>query len=83
MIIKVEFDNAEKALIDAIVREELKKKYDEKILIDVKDLCEMLDVSRPTAEKLYKNNPAFPSIRVGSKWLFVHEEVKNYISQQG
>jgi hypothetical protein len=46
------------------------KKYIEKfemetILMDSKELCKMLNLSWPTIEKLFLQDPNFPSIRIG------------------
>ncbi|WP_099363770.1 excisionase family DNA-binding protein [Fredinandcohnia onubensis] len=50
-------------------------------LIDTKELCKLLSLSRPTVEKLFIFNPEFPSMRVGKKWLFNRQEVKEYINR--
>ncbi|MCR8995956.1 helix-turn-helix domain-containing protein [Brevibacillus laterosporus] len=50
-------------------------------LIDTKELCKMLSLSRPTVEKLFIYNPNFPSMRVGKKWLFNRKEVEEYINR--
>ncbi|WP_042461759.1 helix-turn-helix domain-containing protein [Neobacillus dielmonensis] len=65
--------------------EEVRKRVDEieeqKLLIDVNELCSMLSLSRPTVEKLFISNPNFPSLRVGKKWLFPRKEVEEYIKR--
>ncbi|QIZ07606.1 helix-turn-helix domain-containing protein [Priestia megaterium] len=65
--------------------EEVRKRIDEieeqKLLIDVNELCNMLSLSRPTVEKLFIYNPNFPSLRVGKKWLFPRKEVEEYIKR--
>jgi len=65
--------------------EEVRKRVDEieeqKLLIDVNELCNMLSLSRPTVEKLFIYNPNFPSLRVGKKWLFPRKEVEEYIKR--
>lgn len=50
-------------------------------LMDMKELCRMLSLSRPTVEKLFIYNPDFPSMRVGKKWLFPRKEVEEYIKR--
>jgi excisionase family DNA binding protein len=63
--------------------EEVRKRVDEieeqMLLIDTKELCKMLSLSRPTVEKLFIYNQDFPSMRVGKKWLFPRKEVEEYI----
>ncbi|PGL66842.1 helix-turn-helix domain-containing protein [Bacillus sp. AFS055030] len=65
--------------------EEVRKRVDEieeqKLFIDVNELCKMLSLSRPTVEKLFISNPNFPSLRVGKKWLFPRKEVEEYIKR--
>lgn len=65
--------------------EEFRKRMEEieedMFLIDTKELCKLLSLSRPTVEKLFIYNPDFPSIRVGKKWLFNRQEVKEYINR--
>lgn len=51
------------------------------VLIDTKELCKMLSLSRPTVEKLFIYNPNFPAIRMGKKWLFHRKEVEAYINK--
>ncbi|WWL81037.1 hypothetical protein V6B65_08405 [Bacillus altitudinis] len=41
----------------------------------------MLSLSRATVEKLFIYDPNFPSMRVGKKWLFNRQEVKEYINR--
>ncbi|WP_026567871.1 helix-turn-helix domain-containing protein [Bacillus sp. UNC41MFS5] len=65
--------------------EEVRKRVDEigeqMMLIDTKELCKMLSLSRPTVEKLFIYNQDFPSMRVGKKWLFPRKEVEEYIKR--
>ncbi|MFB3166559.1 helix-turn-helix domain-containing protein [Neobacillus sp. 179-C4.2 HS] len=65
--------------------EEVRKRADvfeeQMLLIDTKELCKMLSLSRPTVEKLFIFNPDFPSMRVGKKWLFNRKEVEEYINR--
>jgi excisionase family DNA binding protein len=63
------------------IRKRLDKIEDQTLFIDVKELCKMLSLSRPTVEKLFLYNPDFPKIRVGKKWLFNRKEVEAYIKQ--
>jgi excisionase family DNA binding protein len=63
------------------VRKRVEEFEEQKLFIDVKELCKMLSLSRPTVEKLFINNPDFPSIRVGKKWLFHRKEVEEYINR--
>lgn len=67
--------------------EEIRKRAEEMecqtILMDTKELCRMLMLSRPTVEKLFIYNPNFPSMRVGKKWLFNRKEVEEYIKRWG
>lgn len=51
------------------------------MLMDMKELCKMLSLSRPTVEKLFIYNQDFPSLRVGKKWLFPRKEVEEYIKR--
>lgn len=53
----------------------------ETLLMDSKELCKMLNLSWPTVEKLFLNDPKFPSIRIGKKWAFNRREVKEYIDR--
>ena len=65
--------------------EEVQKRLDEieeqALLIETKELCKMLSLSRPTVEKLFIFNPEFPAIRMGRKWLFHRKEVEQYIGR--
>ncbi|SDZ59754.1 DNA binding domain-containing protein, excisionase family [Evansella caseinilytica] len=65
--------------------DEIRKRVDDienqMALIDTKELCKMLSLSRPTVEKLFIYNPDFPSMRVGKKWLFNRKEVEEYINR--
>ncbi|MEC3814159.1 DNA-binding protein [Bacillus safensis] len=58
----------------------LQKLKMETILMDSKQLCKTLNLSWPTVEKLFLNDPNFPKIRVGKKWIFNREEVQKYIN---
>jgi excisionase family DNA binding protein len=70
-----------KALFIQEVKKHLEKFEKEAILLDSKDLCKVLRLSWPTVEKIYLQDPNFPSIRIGKKWLFNREKVKEYIDQ--
>ncbi|MBT2693156.1 helix-turn-helix domain-containing protein [Bacillus sp. ISL-55] len=65
--------------------EEVRKRVDDieeqTLLIDTKELCKMLSLSRPTVEKLFIFNPNFPAFRVGKKWMFNRKEVEEYIKK--
>jgi excisionase family DNA binding protein len=61
------------------VKKYLEKFENETFLLDSKELCKMLNLSWPTIEKLYLQDPNFPSIRIGKKWMFNREKVKEYI----
>jgi excisionase family DNA binding protein len=68
-----------------IYLEEIRKRVEEiegeMLLIDTKELCRLLSLSRPTVEKLFIFNERFPSMRVGKKWLFNRREVEDYINR--
>jgi excisionase family DNA binding protein len=49
------------------------------MLMDSKELCKKLNLSWPTIEKLFLNDPKFPKMRVGKKWIFNRKEVQKYI----
>lgn len=70
-----------KALYLQEVKKHLEKFEMETILLDSKELCKTLNLSWPTIEKLYLQDPNFPSIRIGKKWLFNREKVKEYLHQ--
>lgn len=64
--------------------EEIRKRTEEieeqMLLIDTKELCKLLSLSRPTVEKLFIFNERFPCFRVGKKWMFHRKEVEEYIN---
>lgn len=64
-------------------RKRMKEIEEDKFLIDTKELCKLVSLSRPTVEKLFIYNPDFPSMRVGKKWVFNRQEVKEYINRWG
>lgn len=70
--------------LKTIYLEEVQKRLEDweqqTLLMDMKELCKMLSLSRPTVEKLFIYNPHFPSMRVGKKWLFNRKEVEEYIN---
>ncbi|MFP5114825.1 helix-turn-helix domain-containing protein [Bacillaceae bacterium C204] len=74
-------ENELKKLYLEEVRKRIDKIEEETLLIDVKELCRMLSISRPTCEKLFIFNPKFPAMRVGKKWLFHRREVEEYIQK--
>lgn len=63
------------------VQKFLEKIEMETLLMNSKQLCKMLNLSWPTIEKLFLNDPNFPSIRIGKKWAFNRREVQEYIDQ--
>ncbi|PAE25591.1 helix-turn-helix domain-containing protein [Bacillus sp. 7894-2] len=63
------------------VRKRVEEIEEQALLIDTKELCRMLSLSRPTVEKLFIYNQNFPSMRVGKKWLFNRKEVEKYINR--
>jgi excisionase family DNA binding protein len=69
----------------AIYLEEVRKHIEEieqqTLLIDIKELCKMLSLSRPTVEKLFIYNPDFPTLRIGKKYLFNRNQVVDYINR--
>ncbi|MBT2657444.1 helix-turn-helix domain-containing protein [Bacillus sp. ISL-18] len=74
-------ENELKKLYLEEVRKRVCEIEEQKLLIDVNELCNMLSLSRPTVEKLFISNPKFPSLRVGKKWLFPRKEVEEYIKR--
>lgn len=68
-----------------LYQDEIRKRMDEieeqMLLIDAKELCKRLSLSRPTVEKLFIYNPNFPSMRVGKKWVFNSKEVEEFINR--
>ncbi|WP_456272646.1 helix-turn-helix domain-containing protein [Bacillus sp. AK031] len=63
------------------VRKSVKAMEHQMLLIDTKELCKMLSLSRPTVEKLFISNPEFPTLRIGKKYLFNRKEVEEYIKR--
>jgi predicted DNA-binding transcriptional regulator AlpA len=63
------------------VQKHLEKIEMDTVLLDSKQLCQILNLSWPTIEKLFLNDPNFPKIRVGKKWVFNRGEVKDYIDR--
>lgn len=81
-MLNVSFDKNE---LKKLALEEFRRRMEEIeediFLIDTKELCKLLSLSRPTVEKLFIYNPDFPSMRVGKKWVFNRQEVKEYINR--
>ncbi|MCK1986264.1 MULTISPECIES: DNA-binding protein [Peribacillus] len=81
-MIEIKLDENE---LRTIYLEEVQKRLDkiqfETLLMDSKQLCKMLSLSWPSIEKLFLSDPNFPSMRVGTKWLFNRKEVQEYIDQ--
>lgn len=63
------------------VKKHLEKLEMDTLLMDSKQLCKMLNLSWPTVEKLFLQDPNFPSIKVGKKWVFNRKEVQKYIDR--
>lgn len=81
-MLNISLDESElKKLYLEEVRKRVEEIEEDMFLIDSKELCRMLSLSRPTVEKLFIYNPNFPSMRVGKKWLFNRQEVKEYINR--
>ncbi|WML46445.1 helix-turn-helix domain-containing protein [Neobacillus sp. PS3-40] len=80
-MIDIKFNEDE---LKALYLEEVQKRLDkielQSLLMDSKQLCRMLSLSWPTVEKMFLRDPNFPSIRIGSKWLFNRREVERYIN---
>jgi excisionase family DNA binding protein len=74
-------ENELKKLYLEEVRKRVEEIEEEQLLIDTKELCKMLSLSRPTVEKLFIYDPNFPSMRVGKKWLFHRKSVEEYIDR--
>lgn len=74
-------DNQLKKMYLEEVRKRLDKFEAESLLMDSKQLCRMLSLSWPTVQQMFLSDPNFPSIRIGSKWLFNRMEVQDYINQ--
>ncbi|MBU9722164.1 MULTISPECIES: helix-turn-helix domain-containing protein [Bacillaceae] len=74
-------ENELKKLALEEVRKRVEEIEEDMFLIDTKELCKLLSLSRPTVEKLFIYNPDFPSMRVGKKWVFNRQEVKEYITR--
>jgi excisionase family DNA binding protein len=78
--LKIE-DEALKNLVEDEVKKIIETMDFEPIMIDTNELCRLLSLSRPTVEKLFIYNEAFPSVRIGKKWLFKRNEVEAYINK--
>lgn len=79
-MIEFKFDEEEmKALYMEEVQKRLDKIESQTLLLNSKQLCKMLSLSWVTVQKIFLSDPTFPSIRVGSKWLFPRKEVERYI----
>ncbi|HER2162591.1 DNA-binding protein [Peribacillus phoenicis] len=78
--IKVDEDQL-KSLYQAEIQKKLDQIEFESLLMNSKQLCKMLSLSWPTVEKVFLSNPDFPSIKIGSKWLFNRNEVQSYINK--
>jgi hypothetical protein len=63
------------------VQKHLEKIEMDTILMDSKQLCQVLNLSWPTIEKLFLTDPNFPSVRIGKKWAFNRKHVQEYIDR--
>lgn len=70
-----------KALYLEEVNRRLEKIELQSLLMDSKQLCKFLSLSWPTVNSVFLSDPNFPSIRIGSKWLFPRKEVESYIDR--
>lgn len=68
-----------KSLYLAELNKRLDKIEQEAYLMNSKQLCKMLSLSWPTIEKIFISDPDFPSMRVGSKWVFHRKRIESYI----
>jgi excisionase family DNA binding protein len=81
-LIEIKLDETElKELYLSEVQKRLDKIELETMLMDSKQLCKMLSMSWPTVEKTFLSDRNFPSIRLGSKWLFNRKQVNEYIDR--
>ncbi|KKB33791.1 MerR family transcriptional regulator [Bacillus thermotolerans] len=79
-MIEIKLDDEQlKDLYLAEVRKRLEKFEAESYLMNSKQLCKFLNLSWPTIQQTFLIDPSFPSIRLGSKWLFNRKEVQEYI----
>lgn len=76
--IKINEDELKELYLTEVQRR-LEKIELQTLLMDSKQLCHLLSLSWPTVEKMFLRDKNFPSIRVGSKWLFPRKEVEKYI----
>lgn len=70
-----------KQLYEAEIKKRLDQLEFQSLLMDSKQLCKMLSLSWPTVEKMFISDPHFPSMKVGTKWLFHRGEVQKYIDK--
>ena len=49
-----------------------------KDVVGIKEMCEMLGISRPTARKLLDNNAIFFK-QLGRKYLIAKKNIENYL----
>lgn len=79
-MIKIESEELAK-----MVKEEIKSFVKEQdlgpLLIDMKELCRLLSLSRPTVDMVFMSDPNFPRIRVGKKLLFNRKAIEKYIDE--
>jgi hypothetical protein len=71
--------------LKALYLEEVQKRLDkielQSMLMDSKQLRKMLNLSWPTIEKVFLSDPNFPKMRIGTKWLFNRQQVKEYVDR--
>jgi excisionase family DNA binding protein len=66
-------------LVKHEIKEFIKEHEFSLLLIDMKELCRLLSLSRPTVDKVFMSDPNFPAIRVGKKFMFNRKSVEKYI----
>lgn len=70
-------------LLEKLYKEEINKRLDllenETLLMNMKQLCESMNLSRPTVEKIFIKNPDFPTIKINSKYMFHRKEVSEFL----
>ncbi|MEH6995414.1 helix-turn-helix domain-containing protein [Neobacillus drentensis] len=80
-IINLTFDeDALKTIFLKEVQKRLNDLEQKTLLLDTKELCRMLSLSRPTVEKLFICKPDFPVMRIGKKLLYNRKEIEVYIN---
>ncbi len=62
------------------VQKHLEKIEMDTALLDSKQLCQFLNLSWPTIEKLFLNDPKFPKIRVGKNGFLIGEKLNTTLT---